>query len=267
VIDTLHTSNGPTPGMAEFPESSPTPTFVTAREQYVVSDTGFVTSLPLAADPSEGVWRDTLGHCLDRGCTLSPSGGASATERYRSDSWSRGEEITREQLLADFEQADDASLTVWYNGRQITVEKNVSSEVAPERPHLSLVARSIEYRQATDEVPTTAEIRRRVEQYVELVRIVAEFVEPPYGYGTDDIYGETDDPPDRDRLEAGAVEQIFPLMLFGPEGSDAIGRERLRTAPAWHVTELATDAVLTPIRLGTDWYEQKQELAAHLGSP
>lgn len=233
-----------------------------------MSDNGFVSYLPLASDPADGVWRDTLGHCLERGCTLAQSGGASATEGYRSDSWSRGDEITRERLLDDFEATDHASLTVWYNGRQITVEKNVTAQVAPELPHLSVVAKPIEYRQATDEVPTTAEIRRRVEQYVELVRVVAEFVDPPYGYGTDDIYGETYDPPNRTALERGAVEQVFPLMLFGPEIADAIGRERLRTAPAWHVTELATDAVLVqstlnPIHLGSDWYETKQALLAH----
>lgn len=92
---------------------------------------------------------------------------------------------------------------------------------------------------------------RQEQRLVDVVQTIYRATESPprYVYGFDPYHAEgvgerLSLPVTVDGLDEGHVQDVTWLMLFPPDFADAVGREKLSSAPAWRVEEFDDGAIL-----------------------
>lgn len=113
-------------------------------------------------------------------------------------------------------------------------------------------------------------VKRRRQEFVELIARAMDVLEPRWGFGRRGgiAIGEDDTVED---LAAMTTPPLYEYNVFRPETVEALGRERVRSVPAWFVEELdnggAFVAVREPPRQCGPAAEPCFEVADHLGIP
>ncbi|MFC7047156.1 hypothetical protein ACFQH6_18715 [Halobacteriaceae archaeon GCM10025711] len=149
------------------------------------------------------------------------------------------------------------------------MKKNTTHPPFPSLPHLQVRAWLWDVRYG-GEYPPFAFAAANVDAYFEFVALAAEATDPDYGYGT---VGTEVDPakiPTPDHLAEGRISHVFWLNVWPEAVVDRLGRERVLSAPAWRVRELATGGVLVvaadnPSSPTDAWVTGRADVAAHLG--
>jgi hypothetical protein len=78
--------------------------------------------------------------------------------------------------------------------------------------------------------------------WLEIVQLIYNIWHPIYGYSIDPRGGVKDTP--REEILAHKISYLYDINLFGPEIVDALGRERVLSAPAQIVTLLDDGGVM-----------------------
>ncbi|ELZ21970.1 hypothetical protein C477_04474 [Haloterrigena salina JCM 13891] len=111
-------------------------------------------------------------------------------------------------------------------------------------------------------------VKRRRREFVEILARAANVLEPRWGFGRRGglAIGEDDT---IDDLAARLAPPLYEYNVFRPETVETLGRERVRSAPAWFVEELDSGgaflAVREPPRQCSPAAEPCLEVADHLG--
>jgi len=204
--------------------------------------------------------------CVDRGCHTDRDGG---TDRwYYIGPTSDYDPTWLDADVAPRRLAEDGGVTLlWYGDFDCNLHVDPRGR-DHDVPLCSFWLDEVFYRPSRSSESTVSD---RVESLLDLVCGVAERCEPVAGYGyIDEIVGreggayEGIAPED---LRSGRPEVVHWFTLFPPDRVEALGRDRVRSAPAWRVRELSTGAVAVvaseqPLYGGGD---QRQAIADHLG--
>jgi hypothetical protein len=134
-------------------------------------------------------------------------------------------------------------------------------------PHIS-VSETIHPFTDPDTDDYLAEVRQRRQTFIDILARTAEILDPKWGFGRkgglaigthDSVEGlaETTNPP------------LYEYNVFRRETVDHIGRDRVLSAPAWHVEELDTGGVFLVVGEPPMHYrslvEEREAVADHLG--
>ncbi|AXR79506.1 hypothetical protein AArc1_3201 [Natrarchaeobaculum sulfurireducens] len=135
-------------------------------------------------------------------------------------------------------------------------------------PYLTFTAWIYPLKDPTRETLEQVKLRRR--EFVELLGRASDVLEPRWGFGRRGglAIGEDDT---IDDLVATTTPPLYEYNVFRPETVEAIGRERVRSAPAWYVEELDNGGVFLSVREPPKQChhaaEPCLEVADHLGVP
>lgn len=107
-------------------------------------------------------------------------------------------------------------------------------------------------------------------EFVEVLAHAADVLEPRWGFGRRGglAVGEDDTV---ESLAAMTTQPLYEYNVFRPETVEAIGRDRVLSAPAWYVEELDWGGIFLAVREPPDQCNPSQtpcvEVADHLGIP
>lgn len=165
-----------------------------------------------------------------------------------ADAWQRRETIT---------------VTVRFEGFELRVGSETQSGPLASVPHISF-RETIHPFTGSDGRDTEA-LERRRRRFVDTLSAAGSLLDPTFGIGcghgvtSEMIEGYPDCP-------AESQPPLYEYNLFSAETVDSIGRDRLLTAPAWHVSELDSGGVFLVVRPPPRTCSQKVEECTSVAS-
>lgn len=138
------------------------------------------------------------------------------------------------------------------------------------RPYLRFATTVYPFEDANGDENVRADLADRRREFLEILTRAADILEPKWGFGRRGGIAVGADETVND-LTSRTTPPLYEYNVFRPETVEALGRERVRSAPAWYVEELdnggAFLAVREPPRQCSPAVEPCLEVAEHLGVP
>lgn len=202
--------------------------------------------------PPEGEFvRNLIQKCLDIGCTTMQDGRTDVCKYVSQDTGIVRTTEETEVAVDSLAAGGTGRIELWYENLRFDLELNRGSPYVPDVPYFSLMVWSRQFESYGDDAE--AEIRERVNQFLEIARPLAELAEPTYAYGFVEKYEPEDVCPAERDIREGTIEDIFWINVFSEPAITKLGEERLLSTPAWTVEKLSTGAIFLVVN-DSPWY-------------
>lgn len=175
---------------------------------------------------------------------------------------------TVDEIIAQIDSGATASVKIERNQTEVRIKKNADKGPSQELTNVFFSSWESEFRPPRDGWNGFDRAAATTE-YVNAVSTAVEELKPNYGYGTFPEYTDPAAVPTYDDVLDGRVRGTFWLNVFGAKSIDRLGRDRIESAPAWRVEELANGHLLVvtsdnPVDPSEEWANATEAVAAHL---
>lgn len=202
-----------------------------------MSDT--VSSYLLYSAPPSNPLGSVVSTAINAGWSISKSDGE---YEFRLESESATAQTVQE-LCDRIDSKSRASIRIEHDGLSIRIVKNERNSPISPLSHLRFRAWQADFAYSTSSM-TRAEAVTRVEKYVDAIELAVEATSPAYGFGRPTSAVSPSAVPTIDDLLDSRISHAFWLNVFDAATVDHLGRDRVLSVPAWHVTELNSNHVI-----------------------
>ncbi len=207
--------------------------------------------------------KEILKNCFEIGCTTKQNGRTDIVKYHSGDLERAPKNIETDSAINRLASDQEGGIEFWYKDIRFDLKLNWDVHRIPSTPHFGLKISSSQFRSHTE--GDNSDITKRVIQFLEVARSLAEISDPVYAYGAVEDFDSVDVELPEKTIESSYPRRLFWFNIFSKPMIDKIGKDRLFSAPAWKIETLSTGSVLLVVNDRPRGYkDEANEIGQHL---
>lgn len=193
------------------------------------------------APPDPVIIERIIDEYIDMGCTTTEDGQTEVC-KYKRNYKELPKTADTETAVQEIAANREGGIEFWYKDLRFDFEVNMGEHIVPFFSHFTLKIWDTQFRILESE--TTSDVSRRVRQFLEIAKPLAELADPIYAYGSIPEFDNKNHEQNSRYIKELDTNRVFWFNIFSEGVVRDLEKERILSAPAWEVEELSTSSIL-----------------------